>query len=53
MIGLSVPEPIIVDVDAETIREQQIAFRLAGRAVAPSLRVPAYSSAPARYNAPP
>jgi hypothetical protein len=35
MIGLSVAEPIIVDVDAETIREQQIAFRLAGRAIAP------------------
>jgi hypothetical protein len=35
MIGLSVPEPIIIHVDAETIRDQQIAFLFAGRAVAP------------------
>ncbi len=35
MIGLSVPEPVIIQVDAETIREQQITFALAGRAVAP------------------
>jgi hypothetical protein len=35
MIGLNVPEPIIIHVDESTIREQQIAFTLAGRAVAP------------------
>ena len=34
MIGLSVPEPVIILVDEETIREQQITFTLAGRAVA-------------------
>ena len=33
MIGLSVPEPVIIDVDEQTIREQQITFTLAGRAV--------------------
>ncbi len=35
MIGLSVPEPVIILVDEKTILEQQIAFTLAGRAVAP------------------
>ena len=35
MIGLSVPEPVIIDVDEQTIREQQITFTLAGRTVAP------------------
>ena len=35
MIGLSVPEPVIILVDEETILEQQITFTLAGRAVAP------------------
>ena len=34
MIGLSVPEPVIILVDEETIVEQQITFTLAGRAVA-------------------
>jgi len=34
MIGLSVPEPVIILVDEETILEQQISFTLAGRAVA-------------------
>ena len=34
MIGLSVPEPVIILVDEDTIREQGIAFALAGRAVA-------------------
>jgi hypothetical protein len=34
MIGLSVPEPVIILVDEETIQEQQITFTLAGRAVA-------------------
>jgi hypothetical protein len=34
MVGLSVPEPVIILVDEETIREQGIAFTLAGRAVA-------------------
>ena len=34
MIGLSVPEPVIILVDEETILEQQITFTLAGRAVA-------------------
>ena len=34
MIGLSVPEPVIILVDEETIFEQQITFTLAGRAVA-------------------
>src|SRR5271165_7086971 len=34
MIGLSVPEPVIILVDEDTIREQGIAFTLAGRAVA-------------------
>ena len=33
-IGLSVPEPVIILVDDDTIREQGIAFTLAGRAVA-------------------
>ena len=31
MIGLSVPEPVIILVDEKTILEQQIAFTLAGR----------------------
>ena len=35
MIGLSVPEPAIVLVNEDTIREQGITFTLAGRAVAP------------------
>ncbi len=35
MIELSVPEPVIILVDEETILEQQITFTLAGRAVAP------------------
>ena len=34
MVGLSVPEPAIILVDEETIREQGITFTLAGRAVA-------------------
>jgi hypothetical protein len=34
MIGLSVPEPVIILVDEDTIREQGITFTLAGRAVA-------------------
>jgi hypothetical protein len=34
MIGLSVPEPVIILVDERTIKEQQITFTLAGRAVA-------------------
>jgi len=34
MIGLSVPEPVIILVDEKTILEQQISFTLAGRAVA-------------------
>ena len=34
MIGLSVPEPVIILVDEETILEQEITFTLAGRAVA-------------------
>jgi hypothetical protein len=34
MIGLSVPEPVIILVDEKTIVEQQITFTLAGRAVA-------------------
>ena len=34
MIGLSVPEPVIILVDEKTIQEQQITFTLAGRAVA-------------------
>ena len=34
MIGLSVPEPVIILVDEKTILEQQITFSLAGRAVA-------------------
>ncbi len=35
LIGFNVPEPVIIDVDEQTIREQQITFTLAGRAVAP------------------
>jgi len=31
MIGLSVPEPVIILVDEETILEQQVTFTLAGR----------------------
>jgi hypothetical protein len=34
MIGLSVPEPVIILVDEKTILERQITFTLAGRAVA-------------------
>src|SRR5271167_3960426 len=34
MIGLSVPEPVVIIVDEKTILEQQITFTLAGRAVA-------------------
>ena len=34
MIGLSVPEPVIILVEEKTILEQQITFTLAGRAVA-------------------
>src|SRR5271165_957090 len=34
MIGLSVPEPVIILVDEDTILEQQISFTLAGRSVA-------------------
>src|ERR1035437_10658007 len=34
MIGLSVPEPVIILVDEKTILEQQITFTLAGRPVA-------------------
>jgi hypothetical protein len=34
MVGLSVPEPVIILVDEDTIREQGITFTLAGRAVA-------------------
>jgi len=34
MIGLTVPEPVIILVDEDTIREQEITFTLAGRAVA-------------------
>ena len=34
MVGLSVPEPVIILLDEETILEQQITFTLAGRAVA-------------------
>ena len=34
MVGLSVPEPVIILVDEKTILEQQITFTLVGRAVA-------------------
>ena len=34
MIGLSVPEPVVILVNEETILQQQITFTLAGRAVA-------------------
>jgi hypothetical protein len=34
MIGLSVPEPVIILVNEETILQQQVTFTLAGRAVA-------------------
>ena len=34
MVGLSVPEPVIIILDEKTILEQQITFTLAGRAVA-------------------
>ena len=33
MIGLSVPEPVLIQVDEKTIQEQQIVFNLSGRAV--------------------
>jgi hypothetical protein len=33
MIGLSVPEPVLIQVDEKTIQEQQITFTLAGRVV--------------------
>jgi HipA-like kinase len=35
MVGLTVPQPVIIHVDEETIRQQQITFLLAGRPVAP------------------
>lgn len=35
LIGFNVPEPVIIDVDEQTIREQQITFTLAGRTGAP------------------
>jgi len=35
MIGFNVPEPVIIHVDEQTIRKQQITFALAGRDVAP------------------
>ena len=35
LIGLNVTEPVIIQVDERTIREQQITFTLAGRPVAP------------------
>jgi hypothetical protein len=35
MVGLTVPQPVIIQVDEETIREQQITFLLAGCPVAP------------------
>lgn len=35
LIGFSVPEPVIIHVDEQTIREQQITFMLAGRPVVP------------------
>jgi hypothetical protein len=34
MIGLSVPEPVVILVNEETILDQQITFTLTGRAVA-------------------
>jgi hypothetical protein len=34
MIGLSVPEPVVIQVNEKTIQEQRITFTLAGRAVA-------------------
>jgi hypothetical protein len=36
MVGLTVPRPVIIQVDEETIRQQQITFLLAGRPVAPT-----------------
>ena len=38
MIGLSVPEPAVIQVDEKTIQEQQIVFNLAGRAVRSAAR---------------
>lgn len=35
MIGLNVPEPAIIHVDAETIRRFDISFQLAGRGIVP------------------
>jgi hypothetical protein len=36
IIGLRVPEPVIINVDAATIREQQLTLLLEGQAVAPN-----------------
>ena len=35
LIGLSVPEPVIIHVDERTIREQQVTFMIAGRPADP------------------
>src|SRR5438067_12498203 len=35
MIGLSVPDPVIIDVDAETINECKIEFQFAGTQMTP------------------
>jgi len=35
MVSLTVPQPVIIEVDEETIRQQQITFLLAGCTVAP------------------
>ena len=42
MIGLTVPEPAIIQVDEKTIQEQQIVFNLAGHAVAAMPRTPVW-----------
>ena len=39
MIGLSVPEPLIIQVDAETIRQHNISFQLAETQMAPTAGV--------------
>ncbi len=36
MIGLSVPEPVIIHVDAETIRQHNISFQLGETQIAPT-----------------
>jgi hypothetical protein len=36
IVGLSVPEPLIIYVDAETIREYKMSFQLAGTQIAPT-----------------